>query len=124
MKKETLVQLIIIAILTVMLVGLLFVTVSSMNSRNFRIFGRNLLEEEKVKDTKKEDIDTGEKVNLETIKLDEYDSNITIEEGEKGAFKIANTRGTNYGNQGFMWVSYDTLNIISSVSEFNFFVIH
>ena len=29
--------------------------------------------------------------------------------------KIANTRGTEYGNDGYMWVSYDTLNIISSV---------
>ena len=47
----------------------------------------------------------------------DINENGTIEEGEKGAFKIANTRGTNYGNQGFMWVSYDTLNIISSVYQ-------
>ena len=33
------------------------------------------------KDTKKEDVDTGEMINAKTIKLDEYDSNITIEEG-------------------------------------------
>ena len=45
----------------------------------------------------------------------DINENNTVDEGEKGAFKIANTRGTEYGNDGFIWVSYDTLNIISSV---------
>ncbi len=81
MKKETLVQLIIIVVLTIILALLLIVTVKSMNSRDFGMFGRNPMEEETVKDTKKEDVDTGKKVNAKTIKLDEYDSNITIEEG-------------------------------------------
>ena len=45
----------------------------------------------------------------------DINENSIVDEGEKGAFKIANTRGTEYGNDGYMWVSYDTLNIISSV---------
>ena len=81
MKKETLIQLIIIAILTVILVGLLVVTFKTMNSREYGSLKKNPMEEETVKDTKKEDVDTGKKVSAKTIKLDEYDSNITIEEG-------------------------------------------
>ncbi len=91
MKKETTIQLIIIAILTVILVGLLFITTNRMNNRNLGIFEKNPMEEETVKDTKKEDVDAGKKVNAKTIKLDEYDSNITIEEGGEynieGSFK-------------------------------------
>ncbi|MBE5935720.1 MAG: hypothetical protein E7262_08010 [Lachnospiraceae bacterium] len=45
----------------------------------------------------------------------DINENNIVDEGEKGAFKIANTRGTDYGNDGYMWISYDTLNIISSV---------
>ena len=51
----------------------------------------NPMEEVIEKDTKKEDVDTGEMINEKTIKLDEYDSNITIEEG--GEYKEV------YGNQ-------------------------
>ena len=47
------------------------------------------MEEEVEKDTKKEDVDTGEMINSKTIKLDEYDSNITIEEG--GEYNIEGT---------------------------------
>ena len=47
----------------------------------------------------------------------DINENGAVEEGEKGAFKIANSRGTEYGNDGFMWVSYDSLNYISSVYE-------
>lgn len=47
-----------------------------------------------------------------------YDDNITydlngdniIQDYEKGAFKIANSWGTYYGNDGFIWVMYDALN--------------
>nr|WP_296078183.1 carbohydrate binding domain-containing protein [uncultured Ruminococcus sp.] len=40
-----------------------------------------------------------------------------IQEAEKGAFKIVNSWGTNYGNNGFAWVSYDALNYESAVSD-------
>ena len=81
MKKETFTQMIIIVILTAILSGLIYITVNEMNSTNSRMFGMNPMEEEVEKDTKKEDVDTGEMINAKTIKLDEYDSNITIEEG-------------------------------------------
>ena len=91
MKKETLIQVIIIIILTVVLAGLVFITVKEMNSRDNRTFGMMPMEEEVEKETKKEDVDTGKKINAKTIKLDEYDSNITIEEGGEynieGSFK-------------------------------------
>ena len=81
MKRETLIQVIIILILTAILGGLVYITVTEINSTNPRMFGMNPMEEETVKDTKKEDVDTGEMINVKTIKLDEYDTNITIEEG-------------------------------------------
>ena len=81
MKKETLVQLIIIVVLSIILTGLIFITVKEMNSTNPRNFGMNPMEEEVEKDTKKEDVDTGKMINAKTIKLDEYDSNITIDKG-------------------------------------------
>ena len=40
-----------------------------------------------------------------------------IQEAEKGAFKIVNSWGTSYGNNGFAWVSYDALNYDSAVSD-------
>ncbi|MCR5608713.1 MAG: hypothetical protein K6G26_06585 [Lachnospiraceae bacterium] len=54
-----------------------------------------------------------------------YDDNIWVdinkngkkEIGEMGAFKIANSWGTNWGNKGFMWVSYDAMNYESSVRD-------
>lgn len=47
-----------------------------------------------------------------------YDDNIgvdlngngVLEEGEKGAFKIANSWGDSWGNDGFIWISYDAFN--------------
>lgn len=82
MKRETLIQLMIIIILTIILGGLVYMTITEMNnSINLRKFGMNPMEEEVEKDTKKEDVDTGKMINAKTIKLDEYDSNITIEEG-------------------------------------------
>ncbi|SHJ41651.1 Kelch motif-containing protein [Clostridium cavendishii DSM 21758] len=52
-----------------------------------------------------------------------YDDNIwvdinndnKVQEGEKGAFKVANCRGKKFGKDGFYWVSYDAFNKVSSV---------
>lgn len=54
-----------------------------------------------------------------------YDDNIwfdinkdnKVEEAEKGAFKIANSWGDNYCNNGFIWISYDALNKVSAVNN-------
>ena len=81
MKKETLVQLIIIVTLTIVLGCLIFVTAKEMNSRDVRMYGMNPMEEETVKDTKKEDVDSGNKVEENTINLSEHTTNINISTG-------------------------------------------
>lgn len=52
----------------------------------------------------------------DTIEVDINGDGI-IEDGEKGAFKIANSHGAKYGNHGYMWVSYDAINNVSSVKD-------
>ena len=44
----------------------------------------------------------------------DFNGNGTIEESEKGAFKLANSWGTGFGNNGFIWVMYDALNYVSA----------
>ncbi len=54
-----------------------------------------------------------------------YDDNIgvdlnkngTLEEGEMGAFKVVNSWGKNWGNKGFVWMAYDSLNEVSLYSN-------
>ena len=41
--------------------------------------------------------------------------NDKVDDGEMGAFKIANSWGTEYGTNGFAWVAYDALNKRSCV---------
>ena len=79
MKKETLIQLIIVLCLTIVLLVLVNFTINEMNSRNNMMFKRNPMEEEIVKETSKDDVEVGKKVNTEIIKLNQYDSNITID---------------------------------------------
>ena len=81
MKKETLIQVIISIILTIILAGLIVITAKEMNSKNNTMFGMMPMEEEVEKETKRDDVDAGKTINAQTIKLDEYDSNITIQEG-------------------------------------------
>lgn len=57
-----------------------------------------------------------------------YDDNIwtdingnnRVDEGEMGAFKIANSWGKTYQNKGFVWVAYDSLNTQSVVEGVGF----
>lgn len=56
-----------------------------------------------------------------------YNDNITydlngngsIESFERGAFKIVNSHGTDWMNDGFVWVMYDALNNVSNASAQN-----
>ncbi len=45
----------------------------------------------------------------------DINKNSKVDKGEMGAFKIANSWGTEYGNNGFCWVAYDALNDTSCV---------
>ncbi|MBQ2835798.1 MAG: carbohydrate-binding domain-containing protein [Clostridia bacterium] len=87
MKKETLVQVIIIIILTIILSGLIFITAKEMNSRDNKMFGMNPMEEEVEKETKKEDVDSGNKVEANNINLNEHTTNINISNG--GEYNIS-----------------------------------
>ncbi|MBN1674218.1 MAG: hypothetical protein JXR37_24425 [Kiritimatiellae bacterium] len=40
----------------------------------------------------------------------------TIGTGERGALKVANSWGTDWGNDGFLWLAYDALKPVSGVS--------
>lgn len=46
----------------------------------------------------------------------DINENGKVEEGEKGAFKVANSYGVDSNNEGYFWVSYDALNRKSSVN--------
>ncbi len=45
----------------------------------------------------------------------DINGNDAVDTGEMGAFKIANSWGSSYGNKGFMWIAYDALNKVSCV---------
>ncbi|MBN1807631.1 MAG: hypothetical protein JW909_01085 [Planctomycetes bacterium] len=45
----------------------------------------------------------------------DLNGNSTVDDGEKGALKIANSWGTGDWNGGFRWISYDALKRVSSV---------
>jgi hypothetical protein len=53
----------------------------------------------------------------DTIWTDINGDNI-VESSELGAFKIANSWGKNYGNNGFIWAAYDAFRKVSLVSNF------
>lgn len=81
MKKETFVQIIIIILLSIILVSLILTTIKEMQNPDVEMRGMKPIEEEIVKDTKKEDIDIGENIKENNINLNEYDNNINITEG-------------------------------------------
>ncbi|MEE0930800.1 MAG: starch-binding protein [Acutalibacteraceae bacterium] len=45
----------------------------------------------------------------------DINDNDIVDDGEMGAFKVANSWGNDYGNNGFIWVAYDALNQTSCV---------
>lgn len=45
----------------------------------------------------------------------DINNNNTVDSGEMGALKIANSWGEGYANEGFIWVAYDALNKTSCV---------
>lgn len=91
MKKETSIQVIIIIILTVILTILVQVTSKEMNSRNDIKFGRNPMQQQIEKETKRDDVELGTNVEITNINLSEYTSNINITKGGEynltGAFE-------------------------------------
>lgn len=48
----------------------------------------------------------------------DINGNGLVDDGEKGAFKIANSWGTGWRNAGFAWASYDAFRSTSAVSNF------
>ncbi len=50
----------------------------------------------------------------------DINKNDKVDAGEMGAFKVANSYTENYANKGFIWVSYDALNKVSSVDGTSF----
>lgn len=52
----------------------------------------------------------------DTIWVD-INNNGKVDVGEKGAFKVANSSGKGFGNEGFIWIAYDAINKVSSVSS-------
>ena len=46
----------------------------------------------------------------------DINGNSVVDYGEMGAFKLVNSWGTQYANDGFIWLAYDSLNKVSSVS--------
>ncbi len=45
----------------------------------------------------------------------DQNGNNQVDQGEKGAFKIANSWGAGFGNKGFCWIAYDAVNNKTSV---------
>lgn len=49
----------------------------------------------------------------------DVNDNGKVDSGEIGAFKIANSWGKGYHNDGFIWFAYDAINLYSSVAGFD-----
>lgn len=47
----------------------------------------------------------------------DINSDNVVDNGEMGAFKIANSWGSDWANSGYTWVAYDALNEVSSVKN-------
>jgi len=80
MKKETIVQIIIIVVLSITLGILIKLTVNEVNFFQ-RMNPNDFMEEETEKETTADDVDFGEEVIGNNIELSNYSSNITITKG-------------------------------------------
>ncbi|MBR3667178.1 MAG: hypothetical protein IKN66_08490 [Ruminococcus sp.] len=47
----------------------------------------------------------------------DINENGVIDEGETGAFKMLNSHGTNFGNDGYVWVMYDAVRSCSALEQ-------
>lgn len=54
----------------------------------------------------------------DNIWVDVNDNN-KVDSGEMGAFKIVNSWGEHYANDGFIWMAYDAVNRVSSINGFD-----
>lgn len=81
MKRKTIIEVLIIIILTIILCNLMLAMVKEINSKNHGMREIKPMEEEKIKETKKEDINSGIKIETDNINLEEYNNNITINNG-------------------------------------------
>ena len=111
MKKETLVQIIIIVVLSIVLCLLLF---GVFDNKNDKIF--NHMEEETEKETKKEDVDKGSNINIKTINLADYDTNINITEAGEYTITGSFEHSVLVDSEERVIINLDNVNIDSKVN--------
>ena len=111
MKKETLVQIIVIIVLSSILGLLLF---RMFDSRNRMML--NPMEEEIEKETKKEDVDKGSNVNVKKITLDDYDTNINITESGEYTITGSFEHSVLVDSEEKVIINLDNVNIDSKVN--------
>ena len=111
MKKETLAQVIIIIVLSIVL-GLLLLRL--FDSRNNMMF--NPIEEETEKETKKEDVDKGSNVNAKTINLADYNTNINITEAGEYTITGSFEHSVLVDSDEKVTINLDNVNIDSKVN--------
>ena len=84
MKRESIIQIIVIVILTTILGILIYLNIEEINKKEEVKEPDNrfeMREESKEKETKESDIEKGEEVSEKEIDLSKYDNNITINKG-------------------------------------------
>ena len=111
MKKETLVQVIVIIVLSSIL-GLLLLRM--FDSRNRMML--NPMEEKIEKETKKEDVDKGSNVNVKKITLDDYDTNINITESGEYTITGSFEHSVLVDSEEKVLINLDNVNIDSKVN--------
>ena len=111
MKKETLAQVIIIIVLSIVLGLLLLRLFDSSNNMMF-----NPIEEKTEKETKKEDVDKGSNVNAKTINLADYNTNINITEAGEYTITGSFEHSVLVDSDEKVTINLDNVNIDSKVN--------